>query len=701
MSGSRDQFLDLVVDGFGDDLEKKHVARRLLAEQIKDEDVHFEKAVEQLKRVHQRPKWVVGVICWSMILAGLLMVFAQAKHVYGMRSVLTGQSVFGVPVFSQEYDAWSFYFKDLSEQDKLLLFGDTSQLNEAERREGFWKSEPDNVGAYVEYLSTYRSDHGDFPDDMLQMGEELDAENALFPLFAASQLARDCTHKVSPPRAPRHTAHRASHKKRGSSHAGASSAVGRAYVKITDVEKHRDAMALLRRAAEMPTCLSYSGEMMQRRLPLLQRDDHDWMTRIFPVVILTSQTSHSMPWLHLSKLIEAEAYRCELEKDQQALKQLVGDWQRVAMHLHQMSQSLVDGLVLRAFIYSPCKDFALAAKACGLAEMEAYYTALDQRLADEKDGRNQAAKAVEGQDDFFKTSGVLSNLALPVLNKQVNDNSVMPFPDTRPERFADHAFWNRVTSAVHWILLVLCGLIVWVLSRSGNAVVRKTGWALAATLNWRDWSFVSVFGVLCPILLYWLVNGMETWLSVQNWNLNYGKMGLPSGQSGSLFLLLLVAPMLTIAYRIQRAIPFAQRRTPWLLWGAVTLAVLSMPVFGLAGHFDTNLKLLMYLGFTMHVGILAHLISLPLVRFIWRRKTQVISFQAAICRRVLAPIYVTASLVMVMQMPVYYVLEKHWVAEDKIFELSSEHTAFTMYETLVTKQLLKELDVLLQEVTNK
>ena len=63
--------------------------------------------------------------------------------------------------------------------------------------------------------------------------------------------------------------------------------------------------------------------------------------------------------------------------------------------------------------------------------------------------------------------------------------------------------------------------------------------------------------------------------------------------------------------------------------------------------------------------------------------------------RVLAGTYLVASLAMALQIPVYHQWEKHWVAQDEMFEYGEEHTSLTQVETQVTRQLLKELNELL------
>ena len=94
-------------------------------------------------------------------------------------------------------------------------------------------------------------------------------------------------------------------------------------------------------------------------------------------------------------LIKAEAYRCEREKDAEALKRLIPAWQAFCRMQHPDILTLVDGLVLRACIGGPCEDFAAAAKACGLEELESGFVALGKQMDAEKEARISGTSPID------------------------------------------------------------------------------------------------------------------------------------------------------------------------------------------------------------------------------------------------------------------------------------------------------------------
>jgi len=71
----------------------------------------------------------------------------------------------------------------------------------------------------------------------------------------------------------------------------------------------------------------------------------------------------------------------------------------------------------------------------------------------------------------------------------------------------------------------------------------------------------------------------------------------------------------------------------------------------------------------------------------------------AVRSQLLIPLYVSASLIMALHVSIYYGIEKHWVAEDELWKLSSGDTIGpSSFEAVVTRQLSDELDELLKQI---
>ena len=578
-----------------------------------------------------------------------------------------------------DYHTWllqSSYFSDHNEADLLLLFGDYKRATESDRLKGAWESEPDNPGLYIEYLNVYVGDFESYPTDMLTVAERIDPENALFPTLQLAEMADACTKKVDSAE---------------SESTPSISPVLRKHYAITDMTKHQAAMDLFYTIVKMPRLESHTLALHKRRLPLIQRDEQDWLTRWMPLGYLYTLTVHSLRYQKVINLIRAEAYRCEREKDAEALKRLIPAWQAFCRMQHTDILTLVDGIVLRACIESPCEDFAAAAKACGLEEVESGFVALRKQ----RDAENEARYNVPDEISFSadKEASILSQLSMDVVAKQVNDRNKLPAPNFGPDRRADHAFFNGLVAALACLMLVLSAMVVWLRTFRRDHLLRILGRRLSATFATRDWVAVFIYGVLLPIGIYWLVNGTDSLLSVQR----YALLNVtPLGQPVSLLLMLLVAPVIAITYRLNHVLPVEQRKVSKCLCSAAVLALLAMPLFGLAGVF---LSLpLVTLGHSMQI-LACVLVLVALIGSYIRNKIEGGgSLFRAVRSQLLVPLYVSASLIMALHVSIYYGIEKYWVAEDELWKLSGDTVAPSSFEEVVTRQLSDELDVLLKQI---
>ena len=156
MSDEKSRFLDLASQGFGDDHEKRHASHALLDSQLSSDQKLMISVSDQMELADRRFKWLSWGIPVTVIIIGLLLVLTPAYNLYRAAGIMGGNSFLGIPVPTREHEPWAYYFKDLSAEDQMLLFGDVRIPDEVDRRENFWRTEPGNTGAYIEYLTTYR-----------------------------------------------------------------------------------------------------------------------------------------------------------------------------------------------------------------------------------------------------------------------------------------------------------------------------------------------------------------------------------------------------------------------------------------------------------------------------------------------------------------------------------------------------------------
>ncbi len=670
------QFLEKVNQCFSEDSEQRAAAEQVVESQLTEDEVRLARSYSNLLASDRRPRWLMIALSIVMILVWMALVFIPAY-----RLSKTGSDFVTAIDYMQsmdgDYHTWllqSSYFSDHNEADLLLLFGDYKRATKSDRLKGAWESEPDNPGLYIEYLNVYVGHFESYPTDMLTVAERIDPENALFPTLQLAEMADACTKKVDSAE---------------SESTPSISPVLRKHYAITDMTKHQAAMDLFYTIVKMPRLESHTLALHKRRLPLIQRDEQDWLTRWMPLGYLYTLTVHSLRYQKVINLIRAEAYRCEREKDAEALKRLIPAWQAFCRMQHTDILTLVDGIVLRACIESPCEDFAAAAKACGLEEVESGFVALRKQ----RDAENEARYNVPDEISFSadKEASILSQLSMDVVAKQVNDRNKLPAPNTGPDRRADHAFFNGLVAALACLMLVLSAMVVWLRTFRRDHLLRILGRRLSATFATRDWVAVFIYGVLLPIGIYWLVNGTDSLLSAQR----YALLNVtPLGQPVSLLLMLLVAPVIAITYRLNRVLPVEQRKVSKCLCSAAVLALLAMPLFGLVlvkGQ-------LVILGHSMQI-LACVLVLVALIGSYRRNKKEGGgSLFRAVRSQLLVPLYVSASLIMALHVSIYYGIEKYWVAEDELWKLSGDTVAPSSFEEVVTRQLSDELDVLLKQI---
>jgi hypothetical protein len=670
------QFLEKVNQCFSEDSEQRAAAEQVVESQLTEDEVRLARSYSNLLASDRRPRWLMIALSIVMILVWMALVFIPAYRLSKTGSDFV-TAIDHMQSMDGDYHTWllqSSYFSDHNEADLLLLFGDYKRATKSDRLKGAWESEPDNPGLYIEYLNVYVGHFESYPTDMLTVAERIDPENALFPTLQLAEMADACTKKVDSAE---------------SESTPSISPVLRKHYAITDMTKHQAAMDLFYTIVKMPRLESHTLALHKRRLPLIQRDEQDWLTRWMPLGYLYTLTVHSLRYQKVINLIRAEAYRCEREKDAEALKRLIPAWQAFCRMQHTDILTLVDGIVLRACIESPCEDFAAAAKACGLEEVESGFVALRKQ----RDAENEARYNVPDEISFSadKEASILSQLSMDVVAKQVNDRNKLPAPNTGPDRRADHAFFNGLVAALACLMLVLSAMVVWLRTFRRDHLLRILGRRLSATFATRDWVAVFIYGVLLPIGIYWLVNGTDSLLSAQR----YALLNVtPLGQPVSLLLMLLVAPVIAITYRLNHVLPVEQRKVSKCLCSAAVLALLAMPLFGLVlvkGQ-------LVILGHSMQI-LACVLVLVALIGSYRRNKKEGGgSLFRAVRSQLLVPLYVSASLIMALHVSIYYGIEKYWVAEDELWKLSGDTVAPSSFEEVVTRQLSDELDVLLKQI---
>lgn len=689
-----EEFKDSATRVFGDNVEQRHTAGLMMNEALRDYDgeVTYSTAVRNLETSRKLPAWFWAACYAVMLTTGLSIVVYQAWQLHKFRATMISMSP-SMYYGSTGADPYGGAFAHLSGDEKLLLFGDTMQPTEDLKWRALWESRPEDASYYVEYLKAYRSEHGDYPPDMIETGERLSPGNAWFRIVQSGVYTKDAVEKKKAvtKTSPRRSARRARglRKKRKPEkpvdEVLAKAAEPLAVWTVKDDTKYRRTLELFHQAAAMPSYDSGMQQLLNERVPLLPQGG-DWVTRTIPIIYLSGTMVDSMEVNYTSKVIQAEAQRCRDEKDKEALKRLMEDWEKMGRHLADGSVTLIDALIAKAWIMDPLPYFRDAAKACGMPAEEKRFAGLYIRMLRDKKERKDRRNWDGEPDEFHLKSGMLAAMIAPVLENQVNDLSAVDAIDLEPGRMADHAFIGRLTACAGVLFFAILPLGIFLDSLRSSKVLRILCASLRGVLGMRDWILVLGCGMLLPLAYYAGIVGMSPW-SARHASVLATGFTQVFGQLGCLWLLLIAAPAAVLYWRLSRLIPPVEDGGCKLLLLSIVCLCVAVPMFGVdisrvSSGQNVIVGALVVSGLGVVLG-LAHVITVCVKN---RR-----SIRGSVLPRALIPVYISVSLLMALLVLFHHAEEKYWVSQDEMMKITPENASFTQTESQVTRQVVIEL----------
>lgn len=672
MSSSSDpaeRFITAATDAMADNPELQIAARHELAESIAHASPGkadtLDQAAEQLERADRSfpAKWgriilyvVTGVIS-AVVLAFSLQSFLDYWNNRWM-TVGSGYGRFDTSAFDRRLSS------HLSPQDRMILLGDTTQLNKPDRIRKLWESEPENAAYFADFATAFSSDRGALPPDFLETGRKLAPDNGWFVAIAASELSRAGIDQMGRP---------------------VLSPGGAKLRKVTDQAKLDEAIRLFHEAAALPQFDSYELTMLKKRIPLLPKRT-DTASQFAPMVYLSGMSTLNHHLRQLSYVISIKANQLAKAGDEEGFRQLLADWDKFTeVYLSSPKSNLIEGLMTVAFLREPLKAMSEAASDLGMVEEAKRLKDLDDRY----EAWTTARKALSpSYEKLRKRSSLLAGLGLPLISMQTLKEIPIPPEDLTPGRLADHALAGRIMSLAGWLIFGLLLLAAGLYRFRGSLMARRLSARTALLLRPVDWAWILGIGFVLPLLYYQLIYRF-TPMGGREWSLSASGCMVPAGQFSSMVLLMALLPILVIRKRLslrEGALGLASPRNLWA-WIAVALGALALPVFGMALRTGGTESILIAAG-----GLLgALLLCLFAIGFRALFSAQAGLLRRATISRLLLPSYSCGMLLMALLVPLYHAEEKHWLAQDSIMTWSVDVPGFHRYEHEVTQQLQKEL----------
>jgi len=696
MDDVRERFLESATQGFEGNHEQKHEAYAMLHGQVENSDPDSDpdqlvRATDALQKSPVQRKW------WRRGLYLLVLLVSFPLAIQHTCNFLRGSGVaqmLSMPSLGSESNGEAVLTQHVSESDQLILFGDQSQTTESDQMKALWDSAPENPAYYIEYAMAYYQELGVLPSDFLEQSAQIDPGNGWYLTIHSAIESKEVVEKIKKPSSSGRPSR--GWRGRGENYPGVLTEKQkekkldeRSEWKVLDDKKYQEALAGLHRAAAMPGFSSHMRELYVQRTQILPKAT-DLVSEVALIAYAASTRVYNIHITYLSKVVLAEAYRCEVEHDTEALKRLIASWEVIAHGLNQDGFTLVDALISNAWMEGASLQFAEASNVCGMEKEAARFSAMHVVFKEMRNRRKRGNIAGSANDEdslIERKGGMLHRMALSTSSRYVREPMALTDNDLKPGRMVDHSFVGRVMAATAWNLLLLMALVVWQYRYRRGAVVRIVSDRLTILFDRSDWLWLLGGGVLMPFCYYWVI---QLWspFSARAEGIYYSMFVQMIGQFVSMLVMMFVATALILRWRMMRwegVFVVGKARWAWVMLACAA----SIPlVLGVATWSSSLFEPMLYLatGLGAVVGL-----WIVMVVGCWMFGRSERYLMRAIQSRILLPTYALAILLMAASVVINYHEEQYWVQKDWIFELSEDEPGFGRYEYRISMQLKKEL----------
>ncbi|MEM9237802.1 MAG: hypothetical protein AAGB14_13580, partial [Verrucomicrobiota bacterium] len=425
-----ERFIEVATAPLAETNAELHLAaQHELRERIDASDpAALEEAADRLTK-SRNPRWITALLIIMGVVSVAILAMGS-KHYQAFR--LSRQLVnFDGPYNGPETSS------NLTREQRLLLYGDTSKTDEAERWKALWENRPDHPPYFVEYAFHYINKRDALPPDFVKTAEEIDSDNGVYLAAAAAIEAEGSLIKGS-----------FSGTKR-------SSRESRPFT-IDDPAKHEASLELIRKAMEKPRFTFYSADLLKERIPLLPARK-DFVSQIPRVAYVAGTSAHFFEIHALNQTLAAETQRIGTEGDLEAYREIKDLNLRYFEGIAADGNTLVEALIAKAAIVQGVRSLRDAAGQLGLEDEEEEFRKLDLELKPSEMKRGyQAVEEVDETDRLIEQrGGILHTLSMPVIHKQARNPVAITAEDLTPARRAEHALLGRFGAFVIWAALGL------------------------------------------------------------------------------------------------------------------------------------------------------------------------------------------------------------------------------------------------------
>ena len=667
------RLIEAAVHPFADNAEMKLAASRLL-ETLDSPDSTAESAIQRWHQIDSRrrkPLIRIALFCILAIISAIILT-ASIRQVIGYQKIAGW--FFSDDFYGDFPKPEELIGQNLTRDQKLLLFGDSSATSRDLRAKALWDSEPDNPAYFAEYAAAYQSETGKLPPDFLATARRLDPDNAWFTYVAAAALAKNSCKDLLP--APL-----------------ADGTVPPFTWEISDPAKLAAVMALLREAPGQSRCENYQSHLLQKRIPLLpQTDLLENLNSTYAINHI--RVSDNIRVNMLSLAICAQSWQLGENNDIESFRLLLADSDLFLRRMLDLeAPTMLDTVVLRGTTKIMTNHLIPAAEKLGLSAEAKRLKEIQERLDKLRESAKAAALLIAGHPPG-ETSGTivgshLAGLKVAATPPPISDS------DVKPGRLTEHEIIFQLGSLATWALLLVSLAAAVIYRFRSPALIRRLAARMETLLRPSDWAWLLLVGTVLPFCYFMLITRLSP-LGGRDFSLTKNDLQifpdtvvpLPLAQFLGLTMLLILCPVLVTRWRLGiRGTAFGfTREKPWLAFAAVGCAAAFIPLIGWmvrAGE-----KFHIHLAFAL-LGLAVLWLLVVVFRALLGGPARLLHSSSA--ARVLVPAYAVAMLLMISMIPVFKATERYWFRQDKLMRFDPAHPALFRYESAVSQQAQREL----------
>ncbi len=569
-----------------------------------------------------------------------------------------------------------------SADELLLIYGFDGGVGEAERWKPLWESEPGNSAYFAEYVGGVYQDTDTVPDELIEKAAEIDPDNGWYAAMKAGSLLKGNIEQ-------------------GKQTGEEKKALKAVDFTVIDEEKFSQALVLLHEAARKPTYDSYQQEMMSKRLVVMGKPT-DWFSYIAQLAYVAGDSSPGlMGTRYFSQALAVEAGRCAEKGDREGCLRAIATWEAMVGKLLDDGYTLVDLLVTKVVLTEPAAHFRDAALTLGLKDEAKRFADLVRWKHEERKSREERRKYGDVSDEVLlmdRKSSLMASLSLPVTRGMVRKPPAFTAEDVHPSRLMEYAFFLRMLIGAGGLALLLvmgAAALRLACSSKRNLLLSRR---LCDMLPAREWILILFVGGVLPVLWYGFLFYL-TPFSARDWSLRI-MFPFPLQFLCAVILILALTSVLA-SWRCDRRLGLlcGKSKSPKWRWYMAVSAFLALPVCGavLPLGFLVGLR-----SMPLHVvlWISAALSAVPLLWMVFRVIKPAFGKQdptprTACLIRMALPGVCFGILALLAAAPLLRWEERHWLAKDRLMEITPEAPAMSRYEWDVKQVLRAELSEVL------